>query len=166
MPTMMMRVRDCTLTGIEGTTCGPRACPAFSACDYTDLCDQAALARRACNQPTCMGNACVDVPQPEETMPCMRTTEDLLCGSPEACSGPCAPDPTTSDCVTGIRTVRCLEDRCRAGACSSVVTRTYTESCTSIYPDGVRCFSPTIVGECCASACCPGTCVSGTCAPF
>lgn len=63
-----------------GTSCGSRTCTGWSACDYSDECDESASQSRTCTDRVCGGGACLDQPMPE-TRGCSRDTETQRCGS-------------------------------------------------------------------------------------
>ncbi len=70
----------------DGMACGSTSCGGYDACDYTDVCDEAASQRRTCTDPICMAGACGTRIRTETTS-CDRDTDGMGCGPSRVCGG-------------------------------------------------------------------------------
>jgi hypothetical protein len=146
----------------DGTGCGGTTFSGWSACSFSDECDESGTQTRTRTDPVCMGGTCLPVAS-DESQACARSTGGAACGSPSytawsACTGfstPCDESGTQSRTRT--------DYTCGSGTCNPTSMTPETMPCMRD-SDGNFCEGP--CGCTAGRRCCEppwGTCAGGTC---
>jgi hypothetical protein len=146
-PETVMEMQACTRM-TDGVSCGARTCPAFGACNYTDVCDTSATQTRTCTDHVCAAGKCTDKAAAPDTQNCSRSTGGIQCsGDTYSQYGGCqyANNCSTSgtryrtryyhDCGNSICGSTAYSDSTTAGCDRSRVCQPgQTQGCTVYYP--------------------------------
>jgi hypothetical protein len=151
-PETVMEMQACTRM-TDGVSCGTRTCPAFGACNYTDVCDTSATQSRTCTDHVCAAGKCTDKPAAPESQNCSRSTGGIQCsGDTFSSYGGCQYANSCSTSGTRYRTRYyhdCGNSICGSTAYSDSTTNGcdrsrvcqpgQTQSCLVYYPNCTMC---------------------------
>ncbi|MEM9071689.1 MAG: hypothetical protein AAGE52_24485 [Myxococcota bacterium] len=141
---MQTQVGPCTRSR-DGQTCdGGTTCGGFSACNYTDVCDEMATRSRTCMDRTCSADMC-QVTSRTDTQNCNRDTDGDSCGSTMFGGwGSCMRASGTT--CTGMQSRTVVERNCGSSSCMNDPQPNETRSCD--ISSGTSCGTGTSMTEC------------------
>ncbi len=152
----------------EDVTCGTTTFSAWSACNYSDACDQSASRTRTRSERRCTNGACA-IRSSTETGSCSRTVADgTACGGAwlRCCSGTCRDLRTNARCGACRVSCSAIGDTCASTGNGGYACRgcTTNAQCQSILNSAATCYNVAAPPAWCQCQCpSAGVCANGGC---